>query len=243
VLKCACRFGWLEALPDLSAPYKGSGKIAHRGWFSPDEYRRLYEATRRRAQQPKKKRFAWESEQLHDYVLFMANTGLRPDEAKRLEYRDVSIVRDAATKETILEIEVRGKRGIGYCKSMAGAVLPFKRLQKRNDAQPTDRIFPNNSRALLNAILEEEGLKVDRDGNQRTAYSLRHTYVCFRLLEGADIYQVAKNCRTNVEMIEKYYAAHLKNTLDAAAINVRKSRRTGSSRDLGFADSDRRSYR
>ena len=41
-------------------------------------------------------------------------------------------------------------------------------------------------------------------------------------MEGADIYQIAKNCRTSVEMIDKYYASHLKNTLDAAAINVRK---------------------
>jgi hypothetical protein len=44
-----------------------------------------------------------------------------------------------------------------------------------------------------------------------------------RLIEGADIYQVAKNCRTSIEMIEKHYAIHLKNTLDASAINVRKS--------------------
>ena len=34
----------------------------------------------------------------------------------------------------------------------------------------------------------------------------------------------AKNCRTSVEMIEKHYAVHLKNALDAAAINVGKSR-------------------
>jgi hypothetical protein len=44
-----------------------------------------------------------------------------------------------------------------------------------------------------------------------------------RLTEGgADIYQIAKNCRTSVEMIEKHYAIHLKNTLDASAINVLK---------------------
>ncbi len=227
VLKCACRHGWLEALPDLSAPYKTSPKIVHRGWFSPEEYRKLYDATRRRAQNPKKERYRWKCAQLHDYVLFMANTGLRPDEAKRLEYRDVNIVKDEPTGEVILEIEVRGKRGIGFCKSMAGAVLPFKRLKQRNHPQPTDKLFGGNLRSLLNTILQEEGLKVDRDGNQRTAYSLRHTYVCFRLMEGADIYQVAKNCRTSVEMIEKYYAAHLKNTLDAAAINVRKRRSLG----------------
>jgi hypothetical protein len=42
--------------------------------------------------------------------------------------------------------------------------------------------------------------------------------------EGADIYQIAKNCRTSVEMIKKYYAAHLKTQLDAAAINIMKPR-------------------
>ncbi len=41
-------------------------------------------------------------------------------------------------------------------------------------------------------------------------------------MEGADIYQIAKNCRTSVEMIEKYYASHIKTSLDASAINVRK---------------------
>ena len=152
----------------------------------------------------------------------MANTGLRPDEAARLEFRDVKIVKDDATNETILEIEVRGKRGVGYCKSTTGAVRPFQRLKKRNNPQPTDRLFPKTHRELFNIILDEVELKFDREGNRRTAYSLRHTYICLRLMEGADIYQIAKNCRTSVEMIEKYYASHIKTSLDAAAINVRR---------------------
>lgn len=224
-LKTAVRHGWLDRLPDLSEPYKASSKITHRAWFSPEEYKKLYEATRRRAKKPTRERYAWESEQLHDYVLFMANTGLRPDEAKRLEYRDVEIAEDWDTGEVILEIEVRGKRGIGFCKSTKGAVEPFKRLKERNKPQPNDRLFPKTHRDLLNTILEEEGLKFDREGQRRTAYSLRHTYICLRLMEGADIYQIAKNCRTSVEMIEKYYASHIKNRLDAAAINVRRKKR------------------
>jgi len=52
-----------------------------------------------------------------------------------------------------------------------------------------------------------------------------------RLMEGADIYQIAKNCRTSVEMIEKFYASHIKNTLDAAAINVRKPKSKTNRRD------------
>lgn len=222
VLKTANRHGWLPLLPDLAEPYKSSGKISHRAWFSPQEYKKLYEATRRCAQTPTRSRYAWESAQLHDYVLFMANTGLRPDEAARLQYRDVTIVRDDATSETILEIEVRGKRGVGYCKSTTGAVLPFRRLKRRNNPEPTDLVFPKTHRELFNRILDDEGLKFDREGNRRTAYSLRHTYICLRLMEGADIYQIAKNCRTSVEMIEKYYASHIKTSLDAAAINIRR---------------------
>ncbi len=225
VLKTALRHGWLQHLPDLSEPYRSAGKIAHRAWFSPDEYRTLYTATRKRAQAAKGKRRQWNCEQLHDYVLFMANTGLRPDEAARLEYRDVQIVEDAHSGETILEIEVRGKRGVGYCMSMPGAVTPFKRIEKRNNPKDrTARLFPITHRELLNAVLAERGLKFDREGNRRTAYSLRHTYICLRLMEGADIYQIAKNCRTSVEMIEKYYAVHLRTALDTAAINVRRPR-------------------
>lgn len=227
ILKTAVRHQWLGHLPDMSSPYKKSTKVTHRAWFSPAEYKMLFEATRRRAEKPLNNRHRWSCEQLHDYVLFMANTGLRPDEAARLEYRDVTVSKDTDTKTTLLEIEVRGKRGVGWCKSMPGAVAPFQRLVKRNTPKPTDLIFPSKPRELLNIILDELGLKFDRDGNPRTAYSLRHTYICFRLMEGADIYQVAKNCRTSVEMIEKFYARHIKNMLDASAINVRKSRSRG----------------
>jgi hypothetical protein len=33
-------------------------------------------------------------------------------------------------------------------------------------------------------------------------------------MEGANIYQIAKNCRTSVGMIEKYYGVHVKNSLE-----------------------------
>ncbi|HEU4969757.1 site-specific integrase [Sphingomonas sp.] len=231
VLKTGVRHGWLAGVPDLTAPYKSSGKIAHRAWFSPREYKALYEATRKRANDKKNhKRKA--AAQLHDYVLFMANTGLRPDEAAKLEYRDVEIIDDKDTGERILLISVRGKRGVGYCKSTRGAVRPFERIRERYTAKPkipetkavppkpTARVFPSRQHGMLNKVLEEAGLKLDREGQRRTAYSLRHSYICFRLMEGADIYQIAKNCRTSVEMIEKFYAAHIQTTLNAAAIKI-----------------------
>ena len=88
---------------------------------------------------------------------------------------------------------------------------------------PTDLIFPKWQSELFKTITEEENLRFDRDGRPRTAYSLRHTYISMRLMEGANIYQIAKNCRTSVGMIEKYYGVHIKNSLNAAAINVIRS--------------------
>jgi hypothetical protein len=111
--------------------------------------------------------------------------------------------------KTILEIEVRGKRGVGYCKSMPGAVRPFERLKSRlrparvdglpmakgseagaaageqwRAPGPTDRIFPKWQRELFETILHEENLRFDRAGRPRTAYSPRPTYICLRLIEG-----------------------------------------------------------
>jgi integrase len=255
VLKTAIRHALLDHLPDLSPPYKTQGKVVHRPWFSPTEYKQLYEATRDYAHQLEGSFHQWDAEQLHDYVLFMTNTGLRPDEAKNLQYRDVIIVNDPASKDRILEIEVRGKRGVGYCKSTPGAVRPYERLRDRTlpvprsqsdrarrargedvskpaptfvakTPTPTDPVFAGNHIKMFNNLLRREKLKFDRDDNPRTAYSLRHTYICMRLMEGADIYQIAKNCRTSVEMIERFYAAHIKTTLDSTAINVMRPKQS-----------------
>ncbi|UIY31014.1 site-specific integrase [Neorhizobium galegae] len=125
VMKTALRHGWIGHLPDFSAPYRASSKVNHRAWFSPEEYKQLYSHTRDRAKSAFKLNWQHAAEQLHDFILFMANTGLRPDEANRLEYRDVTIEKDPESKERILVIEVRGKRGVGYCKSTTGAVFPL----------------------------------------------------------------------------------------------------------------------
>ena len=180
VMKVALRKAWITGLPDFSAPYKKQMKVVRRPWFTPEEYKSLYTATREHARKAKTDRFRYEAEQLHDYVLFMANTGMRPDEAKNLEHRDVKMVKDDTTDELILLIEVRGKRGAGYCKSRPDAVKPYQRLLNRPKwvpqgrkprsrkalaaaaalppvaadlPQPTDKVFPGNHIKLFNRIL------------------------------------------------------------------------------------------
>lgn len=238
VLNWAERHRWIRYAPNVAPAYRKTVKISPRPWFSPPEYKQLYTATRLNATNARQQD-KWAAEQLHDYILFVANTGLRPDEANNLQHRDVEVVDDEDTDETILVIEVRGKRGFGYCKSTAEAVKPYLRLKNRpkveNDKSSgtrpilpslSDHLFPSDHRKAFNTILIREGLKFGRDGQSRTSHSLRHTYICLRLIDGADIYQLAKNCRTSVEMIEKYYASHIKNTINAAAINIRRPRRS-----------------
>jgi integrase len=96
-------------------------------------------------------------------------------------------------------------------------------LQQGRTPEPTDLIFPKWQGELFKTITEDENLRSQTDGRPRMAYSLRHAYISMWLMEGANIYLIAKYCRTSVGMIEKYYGVHVKNSLSAAAINVVRS--------------------
>jgi hypothetical protein len=138
VLKHAEGLGWIPFVPQaLETPYMTQTKRGHRAWFSPDEYKQLYQRPPVGAS-PKGKRPGWKSqyEDMHDFVMMMANTGLRPDEFMRLEFRDVKIEDDYATKETILVIDVRGKVGVGYLQEHAGRRPSLQtNLRNRREAE------------------------------------------------------------------------------------------------------------
>jgi integrase len=169
VMKLAELKGWIDRLPNFAEPYRPSTKVSHRAWFSAREYFELCRATWARANSPRSGERPETCRQLHDYVVFMANTGLRPDEAARLEFRDITVDEEEWIKP-ILVLDVRGKRGTGYCKSMPGAVRAYRRLLARTrlggDGKPfpTDKLFPLDHRDLFNRILRELDLKTDRDG-------------------------------------------------------------------------------
>src|SRR3546814_14648840 len=98
----------------------------------------------------------------------MGNTGLRPDGSARRELSDVKIVNDESTGERILEIEVRGKRGGGFCKSMPGEILPFERVRKRKQLKPRDRLFGTSLREFLNTVLDVLHIQYDVPSHHKT---------------------------------------------------------------------------
>lgn len=73
-------------------------------------------------------------------------------------------------------------------------------------------------------ILEAAGLRKGARGQNRTLYSLRHTAITFRLLygQGIDLLTLAKNARTSVEMIEKFYASELNPEMNVAMLQSRR---------------------
>ncbi len=53
--------------------------------------------------------------------------------------------------------------------------------------------------------------------SQRAIYSLRHTYVAFRLQEGVHQFILARNIGTSTPMLEKHYG-HTSNVASAAEL-------------------------
>jgi integrase len=74
-------------------------------------------------------------------------------------------------------------------------------------------------------VLREAGVATeDTWGRPRTLYCLRHTAIMFRLLygQGIDMLTLARNARTSVQMIERFYASALDGEMNVAMLQSRR---------------------
>ena len=88
--------------------------------------------------------------------------------------------------------------------------------------QPDDFLFamPSGDKIItladqFNAFLEGIGLTHNSAGEKYTLYSLRHFYAVRAIARDIDIYTIARNMGTSVQMIEQYYARHATTTARA----------------------------
>ena len=74
-------------------------------------------------------------------------------------------------------------------------------------------------------VLEYSGLREGKRGQTRTLYSLRHTALTYRLIygKGIDLLTLAKNARTSVEMVERFYASELNPEMNVAMLHSRRT--------------------
>jgi len=219
VLNEAYRIGYIKELPVFKDEYSNRKIDSPRPWFDASEYKKLHMAIAAHARQMQKvdRLHHQNALELYDYVLFATNTGMRVGELKNVKFRDVKIVKDRLEKdkEFLIISDIKGKRGTGTCQSYYGAVSPFRRIIERrgikNPRTSDENLFLIHHRVMFNVILEKTGLKYSKSipPAKRDFVSLRATYICFRLLNGVPIYEIANNCRTSVQMIEQSYAKHL----------------------------------
>jgi integrase len=155
---------------------------------------------------------------LRDYILVLANTGIRVGEARRLRWRDITTDKDR-DNAPIVVLNVKGKTGEREVVARNFDVKTyFDRIRELRESElgrrPTEDeyIFCNRNGQPIGSfkkgfknLVSSVGVEYDTHGQRRTIYSLRHTYATFRLKEGVNHFHLAQNMGTSVKMLQDYY--------------------------------------
>lgn len=188
---------------------------ARREEFTPQEYRDLHRFAREKwiPEEGQTDLTIWYRKITYNFMLIMANTGMRTMEARNLRWRDMDIRKDAQGRDFVV-LNVRGKGKFRELVAAGNVVDYLDRVKKLSHAtKPDDFIFTNENGASaqslyklhMESLLISSGLLLSSSGSRRSTYSFRHTYATFRLMEGVDVYFLAKQMGTSVKMIEDYY--------------------------------------
>lgn len=223
ILKHAIKLDLLESLPIFPAV---SHKDNPRPWFNEDDYKLLKETAAIMVKEGYTYKGEAMTEEVRDFILFMVNTFLRPSDWYQLKRNQIRVQKRKDGEEPILVISPSTSKTVNtQIISMPTAVHVYENIinrqnQSREWSENSYVFFPhiesrgkakNLMRVFFDQILRKAGLKTAHTGNERTIYSLRHTAIAFRLLKGenVDLLFLARNCRTSVDMIDRFYCRHL----------------------------------
>jgi integrase len=193
--------------------------------FNPDEYRKLHTFARSWLKQASKPSSIWYRTIAYNFVLIMCNTGMRAGEAKALRWRDVSIKADREGRKLVVLL-VHGKKKSRNLVAASNVGDYFERVRAISKSSEPDGFVVTTITgkpaatlysSLIGALLEASGLQIGPEGTPRTTYSFRHTYATFRLREGVDVYLLAQQMGTSVQMIEDHYG-HVNSVKNAERI-------------------------
>ena len=189
-------------------------------------------------------------------IWFMTASFLRPSDMKMLRHRNIQIVegppsylrittdtsktanRPVVTMEnavsiykTLLEDHKRSGRSVGK--------EDFVFFPQISDEKERWRAMDMMGRQF-DYIVRAAGLKKAPNGEERTIYSLRHTAIMFRLTKGEniDLLTLARNARTSVEMIERFYARHLNAEMNIDKIQSMRQKEAPKTKEKGKSESE-----
>jgi len=175
-------------------------------------------------------------------IRFMVNSFVRPGDLRELKHKHVTVVRG---ENVYLRLKLpMTKKHDTPMVTLSPAVQVYESAQRSSLLQgfgaPEDYVFlpaekdRNYAPAVLGFwfkwVMREAGLPTtDELDRPRTLYCLRHTSLMFRLLygQGIDMLTLARNARTSVQMIERFYASSLDGEMN---VKMLQSRRTAKHR-------------
>jgi integrase len=244
LLKLLCRKGLIQTMPVFPSM---KAQLTSRGAFTLTEYRSILRTSKLlRAVKFSDwglRNKAWIKSDYHQMpsemnwlIRFMVYTFVRPGDIRQIKNKHVEIIRGAYHYLRLNLPEV--KRHKAATVSLSPAVRIFEQVlayqTARGYGKPDDYVFfpeEKNRRLVLditgwafNWILKELGIKAGPHGTDRTLYSLRHTAITFRLIYGGniDLLTLARNARTSVEMIDKFYASTLSAEMNIALLHSKR---------------------
>ena len=228
--------GYLDRMPRFP---RTAGEAARRPHFDPRDWQRLTRHLREFIK-VENKAVRRDRMMLRDYVLILANTGIRVGEARTLKWRDIREVGGSIDTPPNIVLTVSGKTGK---REVVAASSEIKNYLKRihdlrieeltSEENPQPKLDPESLvfchrdgteigsfKKSFAALLKSAKVERDTHGQVRTLYSLRHTYATFRLQNGVHQFTLAKNMGTSVAMLEQYYG-HTSNIAAADELTKR----------------------
>ena len=219
--------GWITKTLRPTLLNKGT-KTESRGSFTRDEYRTIYTALRTYHKQTDVEKAAATRETLRNYVLFLANTGVRHGtEALNLRWRNIQW--HTKDGEKYLAINVDGKtnkrtaiardrvREFLFRQSQLNPRLDYDDFDALIDSKNDELVFTTrlgecatifNLNRAFNSLLGELNLKTGADGRQRTLYSWRHFYATQDLERGVSTHALSKQLGNSTAMLDKHYSKY-----------------------------------
>jgi integrase len=173
-------------------------------------------------------------------IRFMVNSFVRPGDIRQLKHKHVQVVRSESTylRLTLPETKKHDTPVVTLRPAVQVYEVALARAQAKGLGGPDDYVFlpGETDRVYALAVLgfwfkwvmREAGVAtVDVLGRDRTLYCLRHTSIMFRLLygQGIDMLTLARNARTSVQMIERFYASALDGEMNVAMLQSRRSQK------------------
>ena len=249
VFKFAVSKGYIPAIPETEPP---KATLERRPTFSLEEWRKLTVKARAWVKEGESKATWRHRFMTQQYVLILANTGMRVGELRGLRWSDLRTVKtDDGTR---LVAEVRGKTGIREVVFQQSADEYVKRVYDQRvkelnnlPAESTVRDIPldeaifchkdgtpiQTMKTAFNSLLSFAKIPIERNGGSRTIYSLRHFYATMRLSHETSPFLLAKQMGTSVEMLEKFYGQTVSSAL-AAQITKAGAARDSIKRDTAY---------